>query len=719
MTIFSTSRNPIMNPSVSDMERHYTDGSGNPVYIDRAWYMNDGPGSVVRIGDIKIIRDLKSNPHSVGTIIVLDSDSYRRTPGIEPDEVAHSFYESHGRIHPFSQIYGDTSYVLRGTIEVLVNGEYKLDVELRPYDDQYGGEPQGKDVATEFARSLWNFKVGSGVPFEIRYRGDGKGKVIQGTYTYDELVNGTYDVLGNDTTSPDELMLNDKSHVGEASFVDRDYGDYSVGFSSGSDTSRDYDDDNAYDYSSDSSRDSSRDDAELDGHNSQEDHEAERERQESRDDDRKEREEEARREAAERFAKVAAYYNAIERRIDAAQLMQARMAKFKQWLDDNRRTIMPMVVDLDGDGVELMGMTHGYAFDWDQDGFREATGWAHADDGVLGVDLDNAKWDELKTLFGDEFIQRGDAHGVGSLSLSFLQGKVDEGVISQSDLDVLFTGDGQIVDGQEIELTRWLDNGAGATDFDGLQAFDSNGDGLFVSVDGQARLDGADDGLTELTADQYGSAFKIWQDHNGDGNVDNPHADDGDDADQNELRGLGGYEIAAIRLDEDTYRDAYELHEAGGAANGAFQYAYDNTISGVTHFVRADGSTGYVGDVGFHYFVNGFQIVKDDQGDVRVLFESGAVGNGYKDLSASDTADFVVWGRESHEIVDADGEATGETRWYDWVGVQGDERDNAVDAQLAARGLMINGAGGDDVLLGSGFNDMLVGGNWGIASARC
>jgi hypothetical protein len=48
----------------------------------------------------------------------------------------------------------------------------------------------------------------------------------------------------------------------------------------------------------------------------------------------------------------------------------------------------PVVLDLDGDGIELVQMNQSAVFfDIDADGFLENTGWAAADDGILAIDL--------------------------------------------------------------------------------------------------------------------------------------------------------------------------------------------------------------------------------------------------------------------------------------------------------------------------------------------
>jgi hypothetical protein len=60
----------------------------------------------------------------------------------------------------------------------------------------------------------------------------------------------------------------------------------------------------------------------------------------------------------------------------------------------------PLVLDLDGDGVELRSLSGAY-FDMDLDGFAERTGWVSADDGMLALDRDgNGTIDNITELLG-------------------------------------------------------------------------------------------------------------------------------------------------------------------------------------------------------------------------------------------------------------------------------------------------------------------------------
>ena len=53
------------------------------------------------------------------------------------------------------------------------------------------------------------------------------------------------------------------------------------------------------------------------------------------------------------------------------------------------KTTSPIILDLDGDGVETRGLQDGIFFDHDSNHFAENTGWAGADDGLLVLDRNN------------------------------------------------------------------------------------------------------------------------------------------------------------------------------------------------------------------------------------------------------------------------------------------------------------------------------------------
>ncbi len=107
----------------------------------------------------------------------------------------------------------------------------------------------------------------------------------------------------------------------------------------------------------------------------------------------------------------------------------------------------PVILDLDGDGVEITFGSDGATFDMDGDGYLEQTSWAAADDGFLVIDL-----------AADGSVGNGD------------------GIIDQA---------------EEIAFSLWTDTPdatdlqalAEATHADGTKIFDSNDDGILDAND--------------------------------------------------------------------------------------------------------------------------------------------------------------------------------------------------------------------------------------------
>ena len=183
--IDSSEQNPLFGFTREQANTQFSDGGGAPVYIDRGWYMNIGPAASVDFGATRFISSI--NSLTPGIRIVLDKGSYPRSPGIEPDEVAHDYYVERGKFSDEGFLFGDSSFVLRGTIELLPNGQFNVNLKGLPYDDQFGYENNGKGGWLEFFRSLGGLVAGSGEAFPIRFRGDG-GRVIQGAFTGEELL---------------------------------------------------------------------------------------------------------------------------------------------------------------------------------------------------------------------------------------------------------------------------------------------------------------------------------------------------------------------------------------------------------------------------------------------------------------------------------------------------------------------------------------------------
>jgi hypothetical protein len=117
----------------------------------------------------------------------------------------------------------------------------------------------------------------------------------------------------------------------------------------------------------------------------------------------------------------------------------------------------PLVLDLDGDGLELTSRTNvNVHFDVDNDGFAERTAWVTGDDGFLARDLNgNGKIDHIGELFGD-------AATSGFTALATLDSN----------------GDGKIdaADAEFASLRVWRDlNGNGVTDAGELKTLAESG----------------------------------------------------------------------------------------------------------------------------------------------------------------------------------------------------------------------------------------------------
>lgn len=94
----------------------------------------------------------------------------------------------------------------------------------------------------------------------------------------------------------------------------------------------------------------------------------------------------------------------------------------------------PLVLDLDGDGLELISASGNILFDHNADGIKTGTGWAGADDGFLVRDLNgNGVIDSGRELFGvDTLKSNGQLASQGFDALADLDSNAD-GQITSAD----------------------------------------------------------------------------------------------------------------------------------------------------------------------------------------------------------------------------------------------------------------------------------------------
>jgi len=124
----------------------------------------------------------------------------------------------------------------------------------------------------------------------------------------------------------------------------------------------------------------------------------------------------------------------------------------------------PIILDLDGDGIETVALASATWFDHAGDGFAERTGWVGRDDALLVQDLDgNGRIESGRELFGSETLL---AHGA----------KAAHGFAALAELDA--NGDRRIdaSDPAFARLRVWQDaDGNGHSDAGELRSLDQVG----------------------------------------------------------------------------------------------------------------------------------------------------------------------------------------------------------------------------------------------------
>jgi len=156
----------------------------------------------------------------------------------------------------------------------------------------------------------------------------------------------------------------------------------------------------------------------------------------------------------------------------------------------------PLLIDLNGDGIQTTSLTSGTFFDYDGNGFAERMGWASSDDGILVLDRNNdGIINDGSELFGDQtLLSTGKRAANGFQALADLDsnadGKIDVNDISYSQLRIWQDTDS---DGysQESELFTLEDVGISSINLTATAAniIDANGNtqtlaGTFTKTDG-------------------------------------------------------------------------------------------------------------------------------------------------------------------------------------------------------------------------------------------
>ena len=95
------------------------------------------------------------------------------------------------------------------------------------------------------------------------------------------------------------------------------------------------------------------------------------------------------------------------------------------WYENNCDGNDPIVLDLDGNGIALLGLAAGVLFDVDADGVLETTGWAGPGDGILVMDLDDSGYiEDMSEVFSEVF--NGQQHAGSLAALASLDDNEDQ-----------------------------------------------------------------------------------------------------------------------------------------------------------------------------------------------------------------------------------------------------------------------------------------------------
>lgn len=152
-------------------------------------------------------------------------------------------------------------------------------------------------------------------------------------------------------------------------------------------------------------------------------------------------------------------YDAIINGAELVEKVQADIAANPDWVFDvmalfGNVQIDPLVLDLNGDGIELSSLFRSQTqFDLDGDGFAERTAWVEPDDGLLVYDANgNGTIDDISELFGSPT-----ATGYSELAAfdTNSDGVVDAQDAQFSDLEIWqdLDGDGQADAGELTSLS--------------------------------------------------------------------------------------------------------------------------------------------------------------------------------------------------------------------------------------------------------------------------
>lgn len=154
-------------------------------------------------------------------------------------------------------------------------------------------------------------------------------------------------------------------------------------------------------------------------------------------------------------------FNILDK-LSSESLLSDTIKRILNDIEKAATTRSPLILDLDGDGVETLGKNSGVHFDHDGNGFAELSGWVSEDDGLLVRDINNnGKIDDGTELFGDNTrLSNGKKAANGFAALADMDSNGD-GMINAQDLafnDLKVwkdeDSDGQVDEGELLTLEQ-------------------------------------------------------------------------------------------------------------------------------------------------------------------------------------------------------------------------------------------------------------------------
>ena len=158
----------------------------------------------------------------------------------------------------------------------------------------------------------------------------------------------------------------------------------------------------------------------------------------------------------------------------------------------------PLILDLDGDGLEITPLSKGILFDANGDTIKTGTAWAASDDGMLVWDRNaNGQIDSGTELFGDETIL---ANGQ----------KATNGFTALAELDSNADSKFDALDAQYANLRVWRDlNQDGVSQADELQGLNASGV-QSINLSSTAGSSNYDDAILGIYGDAKTTFLKPW-----------------------------------------------------------------------------------------------------------------------------------------------------------------------------------------------------------------